>query len=143
MTAIVRYPPKPDALTQPFWDAAKQRKLAIQRCQTCRTYYHPPVAECPRCIASRSKSELAFEPVSGKGTIYSYTIIHTTRVKGFEKAAPYPLVFVELAEQPGLLLCANMPDTKVEDIRSGAPVEVVFEDIQGGFALPEFRLAKK
>ncbi len=143
MEGLSRPLPAPDVLTQPFWDAARQGKLAIQRCQTCHTYYHPPVRECLRCVASGSPCELAFEPVSGRGRIYSHTLVHDTRLKGFEAVLPYRLIQVELAEQVGLLLFANMPDSPGEAIRIGAAVEVVFIEIGDGFVLPEFRLASR
>ena len=84
---------------------------------------------------------MAFEQVSGRGALYSYTIIHTTRVKGFDALTPYPVAFIELEEQPGLILCGNMPETAVEDLHIGAPAEVYFFEIQDGFKLPDFRLS--
>ncbi len=134
--------PAPSPLTQPFWDAARQHRLVIQRCGTCRTFYHPPAPECYRCIASGDASTLAFEPVSGRGVIYTCTKIHATRVGGFEGATPYQLVFVALEEQPGLILCCNMPGTAWDNLRVGAPVEVMFMDYAGA-TLPEFRLAQR
>lgn len=139
--ALRRPMPAPSPLTQPFWDAAREHRLVIQRCRTCRTYYHPPVPECFHCLASGDASTLRFEPVSGRGVIYTCTKIHTTRMGGFEGVTPYPLVYVALEEQPGLILCCNMPGTSWEELRVGAPVEVMFADYAGA-TLPEFRLAR-
>ena len=141
MQDLPRALPNPDPSTEPFWEAARQGKLVIQRCRTCGTYYHPPLPECLRCRDAGAQSDLAFEQVSGYGSIYSYVHIHTTRVKGFEKVTPYPVVFVELDEQPGLILSVNMPGVKRQDLRMGARVEAVFIDIGQGFMLPEFHLA--
>ena len=130
--------PVPDDLTRPYWESAKEHRLTIQCCQACQNYFHPPVQQCPDC----ESHDLKFEAVSGRGTIYSYTRIHDTRLKGFEPALPYPVVQVELAEQPGLLVICNMAETDPSAIKVGAVVEVVFEEIDAGMVLPDFRLVK-
>src|SRR5687768_3196704 len=88
--------PQPDELTQPFWDATAAHRLDIQRCQACRYYNHPPVRLCDQC----GSPDLAYETVSGRGRIYSYTIMRQTSVAGFEDQVPYTNALVELEEQP-------------------------------------------
>ena len=132
--------PIPNVLTQPFWDGAKADKLVIQRCQLCHVFYQPPVDVCMDCLARGNTSTLSFETVSGKGVIYGHTLVHDTRLGGFEEILPYPVVLVELEEQKGLILNANMPDTDPAEIHSDVPVEVYFIDIGSGMKLPEFRL---
>ena len=128
--------PVPDDLTRPFWDAAKQGRLAIQRCQQCGTYQHPPLHQCDNC----ESRDLRFEDVSGRGTIYTFTRLHAVRLKAFQPALPYAVVHVELAEQPWLLLTANMAGTEPGDIAIGAAVQVTFVDIGDGMVLPDFVL---
>jgi len=41
--------PLPDAEAQPFFEALKQGRLAIQRCVSCNTLAHPPRAMCHAC----------------------------------------------------------------------------------------------
>ena len=132
--------PRPTPLSQPYWDAAGQGHLAIQRCQTCKTYYHPPVAQCTNCIR-HGGSTLSFERVSGRGKVYSYTVIRDTRIKGFEDVLPYTVVLIELDEAPGLIHYGNMAETDAKDIQIGAPVEVMFMAIGDGIQLPDFCLA--
>ena len=117
--------PVPTPFTQPYWDGAKQGKLMIQRCQSCKTYYHPPAASCAKC-AGQDGAELVFEQVSGRGTLYSHTLIRDTRMRGFEEIMPYHAIMVELAEQPRLIHYGNMPETDPKELRIGAPVEVIF-----------------
>src|SRR5919106_5189258 len=69
---VTRPIPVPNELTKPFWDAAKQGVLALQRCQACGHFQHPPYATCVNCIST----DLKFEPVTGKGAIYSYSIMY-------------------------------------------------------------------
>ena len=135
----IRPIPIPTEITQPYWDGAKKHQLMIQRCQRCKTYYHLPVASCAKC-AGNEEAILCFEQVSGKGSVFTHTLIRDTRMKGFENIMPYPVVLVELAEQPRLIHYANMPTTNLEDIRIGRPVEVMFIEIGEGFTLPDFRL---
>jgi uncharacterized OB-fold protein len=81
-------------------------------------------------------------PVSGKGTIYSYSIMHQVGNPGFEKELPYAVVIVELAEQKGLYTVSNLRDCPIGQIRIGMPVEVLFEDVTPEVTLPQFRPAK-
>ena len=76
--------PVADELSQPFWDAAKERRLAVQRCAECGYYNHPPRPFCDRCSSQR----LEFAPVSGRGTMYTFTVMHQPIVAGFEGEAP-------------------------------------------------------
>ena len=54
---VTRPIPVPNEWTQPFWQAAKQGVLALQRCQACRRFQHPPYPTCVNCMAI----DLAFE----------------------------------------------------------------------------------
>jgi uncharacterized OB-fold protein len=132
-----RATPVPDELTEPYWQAAREQRLVMQRCVACRTYIHPPFPMCTSCYST----ELSFEEVSGRGTIYSSSTMHEPMVAGFEDSLPYVCVVVELDEQPGLLMLTNLVDATADDARCGARVEVGFEEIDGGFLLPQFRLA--
>ena len=75
-----------------------------RRCQSCRQFQHPPDATCVNCVST----DLAFEPVSGKGSIYAYTIMYHTGDKRFAPAVPYASIIVELDDAPGALLAGNL-----------------------------------
>lgn len=126
--------PTPDELTQPFWDAADAQRLEVQRCTKCRHYHHPPVDICPECHTT----ELAFERVSGKGKIDSFTITHDARQPAFSAIQPYTVAVVELDEQPGLFMLSNIPGTDVKEIKNGMAVEVEFEEVVPGRFIPQF-----
>ena len=68
--------------------------------------------------------------------MYSYTIAHR-EVPGRE--VPFALVLVELEEQKGLRVLANLLDCPIDEVRVGLPVEVTFEEAGGGMVLPQFR----
>lgn len=132
--------PKPlpaiDELTKPFWQAAAQHQLALQRCQDCNYFNHPPRPLCDACLSQR----LEFVPVSGRGTVYSYTVMHQPNIAGFEKEVPYINMLVELDEQPRLFMVSFLPISERDKIRIGGKVEVTFDKINDEVTLPQFRL---
>jgi uncharacterized OB-fold protein len=135
----LRSRPVPDPLSQPFWDAVAAHTLAIQRCQVCENYVHPPYPECTRCRSS----DLTFEPVSGRGTIYERVIVESPVVVGYEDDVPYAFLLVELAEQEELLVAGNLVEASPYEGRVGRPVDVVFREEDDGFTLPSFRLVEE
>lgn len=128
--------PSPDEITQPFWEAVKERRLVLQRCATCNYYNHPPRTVCDACLSQ----ELRFEPVSGRGRIHTFTVMHQRDVPGFESEAPFINIVVELEEQPMLLMVSNLPMADRDRVRIDAPVIVEFEDRGNGGIVPQFRI---
>jgi len=130
------------------FEATRRGRLALQRCRDCGRLRYPPGAGCPGC----GGGALAWTPVSGRGTIYSYAIVVQAIQPGFQDLAPYPLVVVELDEQRGapgpddaLRLVANLltPDGRPEAegrVAIGARVEVLFQEVAPDLVLPQFRL---
>jgi uncharacterized protein len=128
--------PIADTLSAPFWEAARDRRLVVQRCQSCGYYNHPPRPFCDSCLGQ----ELKFERVSGRGSVYTFTVMHQGDVAGFEDEAPFVNLVVELVEQPLLLMVANLGASDRERVRIGAQVEVCFEERADGVVVPQFRL---
>lgn len=132
--------PKPlpaiDEVSKPFWDAAKQHILALQRCKDCGYFNHPPRLACDAC----QSQQLEFEAVSGRGTIYSFTVMHQPNIAGFEDEIPYLNILVELEEQAKLFMVSNLPMTEQDKVTIGKPVEVFFEDVDTEISLPRFRV---
>jgi uncharacterized protein len=126
--------PQPDGVSAGYWEAAYDARLAIQRCARCRRWYHPPVLACPQC---RSR-DLAFENVGGRGTIHQRVIVHQTKLEGFEASTPYSAATIELDEQPGLYVVANLVDCRPGEVEIGQRVRVVFEPDDRGVMLPQF-----
>ena len=126
----------PTEITQFFWDAAREHKLAIQRCDDCKHYVHWPQVRCPNCQSDR----LSPSQVSGKGEIYSFCVVHHVFHPGFAADVPYNVAIVELDEEAGLRMIANILDCPNEALYVGMPVEVTFEDREG-YTLPQFRPA--
>ena len=134
--SLSRPMPKPDAISQGFWDASVQGQLAIQRCAACGTYQHPPRPLCRQC----SSTDVAFAPVSGKGRLWSWTTTYHNVVSGFEEALPYKCVLVELDEQPGLFVLSDFAERFDPGwLKLGMRMRVVFsEPLPNGCVLPQF-----
>jgi hypothetical protein len=128
--------PAPDELSRSFWEAAKQHQLVVQRCGACGYFNHPPRSACDAC----QSQQLTFTPVSGRGTIYTYTVMHQPNIAGFEEQIPYLNILVELEEQPRLFMVANLPGAERDKVKIGGRVEVHFEDVNEEISLPLFRV---
>jgi hypothetical protein len=127
--------PVVDDLSRPFWEAARQHQLVVQRCRECGYFNHPPRPACDAC----QSQQLSFAPVSGRGTVYSFTVMHQPNIAGFEDQIPYLNILVELEEQPLLFMVSNLPAAALDKIRIGGQVEVYFEDVDADMTLPQFR----
>ncbi|MFO1056622.1 MAG: OB-fold domain-containing protein [Dongiaceae bacterium] len=122
-----------DPTTAPFWAAARQRRLVIQRCATCGHHQFYPRPHCLSC----ESADLAWVPAAGHGTIYSMT---TTHVQVYpDLAPPYVVALVELAEGPRLLTNIVGAPCRIGDAvrlawreRADAPPLPVFERAEGG-----------
>ncbi|HVW42604.1 MAG TPA: Zn-ribbon domain-containing OB-fold protein [Amycolatopsis sp.] len=130
--------PLPDELTQFFWDGARDHKLMIQRCSVCGTYQHPPDVVCHACLSF----DLGAGEVSGRGTVYTYSMSNQAFHPSFADKLPYCIAVVELPEQPGLKLLTNVVDLPPDGVSVGDPVEVTFQDLGDDMALPVFRVVK-
>jgi uncharacterized OB-fold protein len=113
--------PRLDDTNQFFWTSGADGQLRFLRCGTCRHYVHPPVPRCPYCLAV----ELAPEPVSGNGTVHSFTVNYHQWIPGSD---PYVIGLVTIDEQDDVRLTTNLVDCDPDDVRVGMPVEVVFEE---------------
>jgi uncharacterized protein len=128
--------PEPDELTRFYWDGASHGQLLIQRCEGCGLFLFPPGVACPRCLSEA----LTPTPVSGRGTLYAFTVAQQAFDIAFADDIPYVLGIVELEEQEHLRILTNIVGTDADTLSSGQAVEAVFEK-RGGFTLPQFRPA--
>jgi len=136
MTPPAAYPmPVPDRVTRFFWDGLAAHELRIQRCRRCHHFIHWPMELCPACLSD----DLAYDVVSGRGALYSYTVAVHAFHPGVADLVPYLLAFVELEEQENLRLVSQLVDCAEEDATIGMPLEVVLEEMAPGLTLPLFR----
>lgn len=136
---ITRPVPVPDAVSQGFWDAAAQGRLAVQRCGGCGVFQHPPRAMCRECAGTA----LGFAPVSGEARLWSWTTTHHNVVSGLEAALPYTVLVVELVEQAGLFMLSDLIGRgEIGGLRRGLKMRAVFPAGGPGPVLPQFEPAE-
>jgi hypothetical protein len=129
--------PRPDELTQFFWDGVARHELWIQRCQACGHYIHYPKPICRYC----QSRDLAGERVSGRATLYSWTIASQPFHPFWVDKVPYTIATVELSEQPRLMFLSQVVDCTEDDLEAGLPLEVTFVELSPELTLPFFRPA--
>jgi uncharacterized OB-fold protein len=117
-----------------FWTGGRDGELLITRCSSCGFWIHPPSPRCPKCLSA----EVEPSPVSGRGTVYSYTINRQAWVPGLE--VPFVIAIVQLEEQLGLRLMTNIVDCTPEEVAIDMPVEVAFVE-RGEAFVPVFHRA--
>ena len=108
--------PHPNEVSQPFWDAAKRHELQIQRCNACGTHIFYPREACSQCLSP----DLIWIPVSGKGTLYSYTIAQAPTHPAFAEDVPYVIAIVKLEEGPRIT--TNLVGCLPDEVTIGMPV---------------------
>jgi uncharacterized OB-fold protein len=132
--------PRPDPLSQGFWEAANAGKLVAQRCLSCGWLAYPPDVICPNCLSQERRFD--WHPLSGKGLLRSWTVVRTAFLPGFAPYLPYVVAAVEMPEQKGLRITARMQAGSDPDPSYGAPVETLFEELGEGVRVPVFRLSR-
>jgi uncharacterized OB-fold protein len=136
--AVEQIPMRPlpllDDASEGFWAAAREGRLAIQRCAACDHFNHAPSLACPSC----GSFDLAYTDVSGRGTLFSWTVIKEPPAPGFLGRVPLIVGIVELAEQPHLLMVANLLELEEAELTLGLPLRVTFEQVSDECTLPQF-----
>lgn len=128
--------PVPDAVSAPYWSAAREHRLALQVCASCQKFQHPPAPVCRGCGAR----DLTYAEVAPRGRVYSFTVSHHNFTAEAGRELPYAIGIVEVDGTDGARILANFVDTPLDAIHVGAPVDVVFDDISFEVSLPQFRL---
>ena len=111
-----------------------EHKLLINKCGACGKYYQPPWPTCPRCWSE----DVTPTEVSGKGVVFTFTVLYTGWSRDVDYSAGPPVAVVELVEQPGLRITATIVDCAKEDIRIDMPVELTWIERKGQ-PIPAFR----
>jgi uncharacterized OB-fold protein len=128
--------PKPgaDHVTEPFWHAAAEGRLLVQRCINCGVAQHYPRAMCRECAG-----DTEWQVCSGRGTLYTFSIVRQNRTPPFDALVPYVVAMIDLEE--GARMMGNVTDCDPDTVRIGMPVEVWFEHLGDEVALPQWRPA--
>jgi uncharacterized OB-fold protein len=124
--------PRPDKDSGFYWDAARRHELVLQQCLDCERFRFYPRYVCPNCLSDKFE----WRPATGRGYIYSFTVIHRAPSPAFRDRVPYVLALVELEE--GVRMMTNIVGCDPETVRIGMSVEVFFDDVTEDVTLPKF-----
>lgn len=132
MNEWVKPLPQPDAVSAPYWAAAREGRLLVQECASCGNRQWYPRALCTRCGAEPEWLEC-----TGQGVVHTFTVIRQMGLPGFRDELPYVVAIVELAEGPRVM--GNVLEVAVEDVHIGMPVEVLFVPAADDVGVPQWR----
>jgi uncharacterized OB-fold protein len=128
--------PLADAITLPWWQAAAEHRLVVQRCTACGHTRLPPSPVCPECRSADAE----WQQVSGRGEVYTYTIVHRPIAAG--QPLPTVIAVIALEGAGGVRMISNLVGANPAEISIGMPVTLVWEDMSADLAIPRFRPAR-
>ena len=128
--------PRLTQISAPYWRAAADRRLAIQRCGDCGTHRHPPAPACYAC----GSLAIDWDEVAGTGRVHSFVWTHRPVVAIFEHLGVYNVAVVELDGTVGepVRILSRVNDTDHDSLVVGLAVRVDFDPIDDEVALPVF-----
>lgn len=121
--------PLPDQDTEEFWKAAAEHRLIARR-DAAGGVYHYPRHRVPGTL----EPSPGWDELTGRGTVYSFTVVHQAASRAFRDRVPYVVALVDLDEGPRLMtnLVAD-PD----DVRIGQRVRLAWRS-EDDVSLPVF-----
>jgi len=135
MSAYDKPLPATTPWSRPFWDAAREHRLVVQRCLDCQKLVFYPKLFCPHCYSS----SLDWVPVSGEGEVYSFTVVYQHPPSAFRDWLPYVVAIVRLKE--GVQMMTNIVGCDPERVRCGMREVADFQDLTDDFTIVKFRPA--
>ncbi|MFQ5342242.1 MAG: Zn-ribbon domain-containing OB-fold protein [Anaerolineae bacterium] len=125
--------PQTQPWTEPFWNAAREGRLLIQRCQDCRQHIFYPRLRCPFCLSER----IDWVESSGRGAVYTFSVVQNNPPSAFAEDVPFVIAIVRLEE--GVQMMTNIVGCDPADVCCEMPVQVTFEQVSDELTLPKFR----
>jgi uncharacterized OB-fold protein len=122
--------------TDPFWDACNRNVFLVQRCNACDIVQYHYRAVCANCWSS----DLDDVEASGRGKVWTYSVVRRNRSPIFEAKVPYVVALVELEEGVGVF--GNIVECDPDAIAIGQDVTLAFTVAENGQHIPVFRPAE-
>jgi uncharacterized OB-fold protein len=123
-----------DPLDLPFWAACREGRFLVHRCGICGRAYWP----ASRCVEHGDR-DMAWVDASGRGTLYTYTVMHHAYTPEMRGETPYVVGVVKLEEGP--FFHTRLVDCPVEAVAVDMPLRAVMTAHPNGMTLPMFRPA--
>ena len=123
-------PDTQDPETRPFWAAASEGQLMVQKCTNCGHLQFPPHPGCSECQSLTS----VWHAVSGGASLWSFVVVHGPTLPAFQDHVPFPVAVVTLDEAPHLRMVGNLiaaPHAAIDSLdparlEIGMPLTVTF-----------------
>lgn len=109
--------------TLPFWEGTRERELRYQKCDDCGTVVWHPRRHCTGCTGGT----LSWHVASGKGSIYTFSVVRQSYHPFFRGQLPYAVAWIDLDEGPRLLSNVVGVADPTKDLQCGQRVEVEWE----------------
>jgi uncharacterized OB-fold protein len=130
---MTRVPDLGTEVAREFWAAAEEERWILPRCEGCGRlrWYLQPV--CPRC----QTAAYAWDTMSGRGTVYTFTVVHRAFDEAFAGDVPYVSALVTPEEDEDVRFVTRVVDVAPADVRVGMDVQVRFVT-EGSVTVPLF-----
>lgn len=107
--------------TRGFWEGTLVEELRIQACRACGAVQLPGGPCCSTCLSQ----QLRWERASGRGEVFSFTVVRHSFHPAFMDKLPYIVADIRLEEGP--VMTSNVTGIAPDEVRIGMPVEVWFD----------------
>jgi uncharacterized protein len=131
---LCRYP---DEASRPFFDGARRHQLMLQQCSACGVVMWSVKPRCDNCWSA----DIHWVQAKGKGTLYSFTLVHQVYHPAFAAEVPYNIAQVDLEE--GVRIITNVVGCSNAELQIGMPLEVTFDNLTDEVTLPKFKPASR
>jgi uncharacterized OB-fold protein len=132
-----RIVPEATELTGPYWAAAGEGRILLQRCTRCTTVWHPPAPTCPAC---RSDA-VDWVASAGWGRLHSYTRVEHAVHPAVADAVPYLVALVDLDEGPRIV-CTLVDEPDIAALAAGQRITIGLGPAAGGADLAVGRISR-
>jgi uncharacterized OB-fold protein len=116
-----------------YWASTRAHATKMQRCTRCAAFRFYPTPICGEC----GSTDFTWELISGRGTVYSFSVVHRSAGPAFETGTPTILVLVTLEEGPTMM--ADLIDCPPDEVSIGLTVQMDYRDLTDKITLPVFR----
>ncbi len=124
--------PAMEGLAGEFYGWCKQGELRFQCCKACGTFRHVPRETCAEC----NSFDAVWARSTGRGIVYSWTVVERALHPAFTDSTPMAPVVVEMEE--GVRLLSEVVDCRPDELEIGMPVKVEFAAVTDEISLPRF-----
>jgi uncharacterized protein len=133
-------PPVTD-LTEPFWEATRDRRYLVQWCTACDRPIFYPREVCPACL---SPDSLTWRQSGGTGTVYAVSVQYRPADPSMADRVPYAVALIDLDAGDGdatVRIMSNVVNCQPAAVAVGEAVGLTWEPLADGRNLPQFEPA--